>query len=293
VANPDQERMRRAYRVSGRLFRDRLAAERPGDDAELSAIRPAEVVVVRGRFDHMHRVLEATRVPFLHLDPMQLARADWDRMQVLLINCPGQLPDEARERIAPWVRGGGYLLTTDWALKHVLERVFPGTVRHNGKESADCVVRVQSSGDESDPLLDGFLEDGREPLWWLETASYPIEVLDAGRVRVLVRSPEIAHRWGQDPVVVTFDEGQGTVLHLLSHLYLQRGDVRDALDRQGSKQYMTDALAMSESVAGPFAAEAGDLAAAELAAALGKQRILSDYILRRRRKSGTAGKVEP
>jgi len=279
------DRMRRAYRVSGKLLRDRLAAERPEDADELSRVEPAEVVVVRGRFDHMHRVLDTTGVPFLHLAPQQLAGADWDRMQVLLINCPGQLPDEALSRIAPWVRRGGYLMTTDWALKHVVEPCFPGTMRHNGRQTADCVVRVETCGDDHDPLLDGFLEDGRDPLWWLEGSSYPIEVLDADRVRVLVRSGEIAGRWGHDPVVVTFDEGEGSVLHMLSHLYLQRGDVRDARDRMAAGEYLKAELAFTDDAVRACVAEAGDLNASELAAALRKQRFVTSRILGSRRRA--------
>ena len=286
-----EDRMRRAYGVSGKLFRDRLAQERPDDADELSRIEPSEVVVVRGHYDHMHRVLEASEVPFLHLGPTQLARADWDRMQVLLVNCPGHLPPDALERIAPWVRRGGYLLTTDWALKHVIEPAFPGTIRHNGQQSADCVVRVQACEEGDDPLLAGFLEDGRDPLWWLETASYPIEVLDEKRVRVLMRSGEVGKRLGTDPIVVTFDEGDGTVLHMMSHLYLQRGDVRDTRDAQPAMDYMAQALEMDGEDAARYAAEAGDLQAAEISAAMGKQRILSNQILTRRRK-GRASKEE-
>jgi len=286
-----EDRMRRAYGVSGKLFRDRLAQERPDDADELSRIEPSEVVVVRGQYDHMHRVLEASEVPFLHLGPPQLARADWDRMQVLLVNCPGHLPPDALERIAPWVRRGGYLLTTDWALKHVIEPAFPGTIRHNGQQSADCVVRVQACEEGDDPLLAGFLEDGRDPLWWLETASYPIEVLDKKRVRVLMRSGEVGKRLGTDPIVVTFDEGDGTVLHMMSHLYLQRGDVRDTRDAQPAMDYMAQALEMNGEDAARYAAEAGDLQAAEISAAMGKQRILSNQILTRRRK-GRASKED-
>ena len=280
-----EDRMRRAYGVSGKLFRDRLAQERPDDADELSRIEPAEVVVIHGQYDHMHRVLEASQVPFLHLRPSRLARADWDRMQVLLINCPGHLPEDALERIAPWVRKGGYLLTTDWALKHVIEPAFPGTIRHNGQQSADCVVRVQASSDGDDPLLEGFLEDGRDPLWWLETASYPIEVLDQKRVRVLMRSGEVGERLGSDPIVVTFDEGEGTVLHMMSHLYLQRGDVRDARDAQPAMAYMEKDLKLSADELLGYVREADDLNAAEVGAAMGKQRILTNQILTRRRKT--------
>lgn len=282
-----EDRMRRAYGVSGKLFRERLAQERPEDADELSRIEPAEVVVVRGQYDHMHRVLETSQVPFLHLRPSQLPEADWDRMQVLLINCPGHLPADALERIAPWVRRGGYLMTTDWALKHVIQPVFPGTIRHNGQQSADCVVRVQASAEGDDPLLEGFLEDGRDPLWWLETASYPIEVLDSERVRVLMRSGEVGQHLGSDPIVVTFDEGEGTVLHMMSHLYLQRGDVRDQRDAQPAMDYMAQELRVGGDDLAAFAGDAEGLNAAEVSSAMRKQRILSNQILSSRRKQRT------
>ena len=122
----DNDPMRRAYAVTGKMFRDRLRSERPDEADELASVQPAEVVAVRGSYDHIHRVLQATGVPFLDLPPAALARADWKRMQVLLVNCPGQLPPDAMRKIPAWVREGGYLVTTDWALKHVLEPLFPG-----------------------------------------------------------------------------------------------------------------------------------------------------------------------
>lgn len=283
--NKVKDRMRRAYAVTGELLREKLRRERPDDARELAAVELAEVVAVRGAYDHIHRVLEATGVPFLSLDPRQLAGVDWDRLQVLLINCPGELPRAALEKIAPWVRRGGYLVTTDWALKHVLEPVFPGTVRHNGRTTGDCVVRVRLEDGEADPLLQGFLEDGRDPLWWLERSSYPIKILDPERVRVLVSSSEVAEQWGDEPVVVTFEEGEGTVLHLMSHLYLQRSETRDARDAMTADAYLKDELLLSAVEAADYARAAEGLSSSELSAALGKARIMSRVVLESRRKA--------
>src|SRR5512143_1450238 len=132
------DRMRRAYRVSGEAMREGLRATRPDDARVLEGVRPAEVVAIRGRYDHCEQVLEATHVPFLAVDPAAAATIDWKRLEVLLVNCPGDLPRAALDRIGAWVREGGYLLTTDWALKHVVERLFPNTVRHNGRQTSDC-----------------------------------------------------------------------------------------------------------------------------------------------------------
>ena len=274
--------MHRAYGVAGRLFRGRLAEERPEDARELAAVRPEEVVVVRGSYDHMHRVLHATGIPFLEVDSKTIAGVDWETMRLLLVNCPGQIPPEALERVAPWVRRGGYLLTTDWALRHVIEPAFPGTIRHNGKQTADCVVRVERL-DVEDPLLSGFLEDGRDPLWWLEGASYPIDVVDPARVRVLLKSSEVADRWGTDPVAVTFDEGEGTVLHLISHLYLQRSDVRDARDARPAFDYISKELNLGDAVAARYAALSDRVRSSELQGSLRLARFLGDVTLRSRR----------
>lgn len=276
--------MDQAYRVAGRAVRDRLRAERPDDARELDGVIAAEVAVVTGQYDHIERVLHATAVPFTHVAPNRAAALDWDRLQVLLVSCPGIIERAARDRIAPWVRRGGYLLTTDWALKHLVEAVFPGLLRHNGVQTADTVVRIEGGDSVDDPLISGFLESGREPLWWLESASYPIEVLDPARVRVLIRSGEVGRSWGADPVVVTFEEGHGTVVHMLSHLYLQRSDVRTARDAQPAAVYMEEAGYSASEVAFCRAAAPG-LCASELVSAASTSRFLSDVVLQQRRRA--------
>jgi hypothetical protein len=277
------ERMRRAYRVSSAAVLEDLRTNRPDDARVLEGLHRAEVVAVRGSYDHCEEVLRATRVPFAAVTPAEAERIDWDRLEVLLVSCPGHLPQAALDRVGPWVRGGGYLLTTDWALKHVVEPLFPGTVRHNGRQTPDCVVRVESEAAADDPLLAGFLESERDPLWWLETASYPIEVLDPARVRVLVRSREVEDHWGSGAVVVTFEEGQGTVVHLLSHLYLQRSDVRGARDGRGAAEYFASS-GLAGATAARLAAESGDLCDAELRSAASTSRLLANAILAQKRR---------
>jgi hypothetical protein len=279
----NDERMKRAYGVSAQAVRESLKASRPDDDRVLEAVRPSEVVAIRGSYDHCEQVLEATRVPFVPVTPAEAAGIDWERLEVLLVSCPGHLPQAALDRIGPWVRAGGYLLTTDWALKHVVEPLFPGTVRHNGRQTGDCVVRVESAAAADDPLLAGFLESDRDPLWWLEGSSYPIEVLDPARVRVLVSSREVEESWGASPVVVTFEEGQGTVLHLLSHLYLQRSDVRGARDARPASAYFAESGLCADTVA-CLAAASGDLVESEVRSAHTKSRLLTNAILAQKRR---------
>jgi hypothetical protein len=276
--------MDQAYRVAGRLVRDRLRSERPEDARVLDGVTAPEVAVVSGLYDHIERVLQATGVPFTRVDPALLSGLDWERLQVLLVSCPGVIAADGCARIAPWVRRGGYLLTTDWALKNLVQPLFPGTVRHNGVHTRDAVVRIGGGDSEDDPLITGFLEPGREPLWWLEASSYPIEVLDAARVRVLLRSREVGRSWGADPVVVTFEEGQGTVVHMLSHLYLQRSDVRSARDAQPASAYLAGA-GYAPAAVEMCAREAPAVCASELMSATSTSRFLSSVVAQQRRRS--------
>lgn len=63
-------------------------------------------------------------------------------------------------------------------------------------------------------------------MWWLESSSYPIEVLDKKKVRVLVRSDELKRRYKHDAVIISFEWGKGVVYHMISHFYLQRSETR-------------------------------------------------------------------
>ena len=114
-----------------------------------------------------------------------------------------------------FVEQGGSLFTTDWALRHVLEPAFPGVVSYNDRPTADAVVRVEVA-DHDNPFLKGAMEDGDDPLWWLEGSSYPIVIEDPDRVQVLIRSAELRDQWGEDPVAIAFAHGEGEVFHMIS-----------------------------------------------------------------------------
>lgn len=277
------DRTRRAYEVTGEALRARLRGERPVDAKLLDETLRGEVVEVLGAYDHIGDVLRATGVPFARVMPEQLESLDWNLAKTVLVNCPGQIPQEAIAILREWVRAGGTLITTDWALKHTVEPAFPGLVRHNGAQTPDCVVKVQTVGD--DPLLSGFLEDGREPLWWLEGASYPIEVLDRERVRVLLASDEVGSRWGAPAVVVRWDEGKGEVLHLLSHLYLQRAETRCTRDRASAAAFFVESGYRGEMLL-RLAGQAGDLNAAELKRAYTSASFAAEAILRAKKRKG-------
>lgn len=63
-------------------------------------------------------------------------------------------------------------------------------------------------------------------MWWLESTSYPIQILDKKKVKLLVRSDELKRRYKHDGVIVSFEWGKGIVYHMISHFYLQRSETR-------------------------------------------------------------------
>jgi hypothetical protein len=123
------------------------------------------------------------------------------------------------------VEEGGFLFTTDWAVKHVLQLAFPGFLEYNGRSTADEVVRVEIV-DREDPFLSSVLGPADDPQWWLEGSSYPIRVLRPDQVRVLVTSKELGEKYGEPAVFLTFEFGEGRVYHMISHFYLQRTETR-------------------------------------------------------------------
>ena len=119
------------------LVRERMERENPENVTILDSIKDTDIICVRGTFDHIHLVLDAIGIPFAHVDPHSLPRMDLKPEQTIYVNCPSKFPRDAALKLRKFVEDGGQLITTDWALKFVLEEAFPGTVRYSGTSSGD------------------------------------------------------------------------------------------------------------------------------------------------------------
>jgi hypothetical protein len=231
--------MKNAYKIAQELVRDRLREVNPEAYKELQDIGDADVIVVRGEYDFIENVLGLASTPFKLINPEQLNTAKLRPDQILFINCPGRLKPLALRKITEFVRSGGFLFTTDWSLKNVLEISFPGFVRFNQKPTSDEVVRVEVL-DTDDPFLKSLLGPDDDPQWWLESSSYPIEIINKESVHVIVKSKEIEGKSGQAPVFIMFDYGEGKVYHMISHFYLQRSETRTARHKASAVNYLDE-----------------------------------------------------
>jgi hypothetical protein len=239
MSSKNQKSMENAYLIAGELLKDRLKDVDPAALKELESLKGADVIVVQGHYDHIEQVLSLSRTPFTLIAPPQLDTAELRPDQIIFINCPGQIHPKGLRKLTSFVKAGGFLFTTDWALKHVLELAFPGYVAFNERPTADEVVRVEVL-DTADPFLKSLIGPADDPQWWLEGSSYPIRILDPDKVRVLVTSKQIKEKYGEAPVFITFDHGEGKIYHMISHFYLQRSETRTSRQMASAAGYLAE-----------------------------------------------------
>lgn len=279
----DFEKMKQAYTVSSKILKQRMERERAEDFEALNQIMDNEIIIIRGQYDRIEDVFDILKIPYGMMEVYQFEKANIRPTQTLIINCPGAgFSKESLEKIKQFVSNGGFLLTTDWVLKNVLEVIFPEHVRYNQHATGDDVVKVEVV-DKSSPYLQGMFEGDAEPLWWLEGSSYPISILKPAEVKVLIQSREMKKRYGESAIVLTFDYGEGTVFHMTSHYYLQRTELRSARHKKSAAAYATEEMGLSDAEIKDDADFDG-LSLAEAESAYTSQQFIVNAMIARKKK---------
>ena len=210
--------LEKAYKSSGAIFEQASKLYSQGMYDRLKAIKPGEIVVVEGSYDHIQELMKVLKVPFDYITPTKISTHNGGR--VMLVNCrtyEGGPESKAAEAVLEMVREGGRLVTTDWAVS-LVGQAFPGKVKTVGK-TTDDVVEVQCLTPLSRKLI-GMNYAQCHPQWWLEGSS---DVYSIGQgVEAIVTSKEMEKKYGQPYVMSGFQEGKGEVFHFISHLELQR-----------------------------------------------------------------------
>ena len=197
------------------------------------------LLILEGKYEKAHEIFDyiyAKDKKILEGDEISKI-LDWDlnKYNLIIIGCPGlDVPTKAFPKLREYVQSGGWLLTTDWVLTSIINKVFPGYIAPSENRTEDAIVKCQIL-DPEHPFLDGAvsaMEDIQwsddftkinEFEWWLEYRSFPIKVLRREVVKVLIASDEIEEKWGEAPVLVEFNFGHGKVIHMISHAHLQKG----------------------------------------------------------------------
>jgi hypothetical protein len=275
--------MESAYRVAEELLKDRLRKEAPDALQELEDLKAADIIVTLGEHDHIERVFNLGGIPHTTVPPGAIDDAELRPDQVIFVNCAGNFTPAGLRRLHSFVSEGGFLFTTDWALRHVLEPAFPGFVEYNGQATADAVVRVEVLS-RDDPFLSSILGPDDDPQWWLEGSSYPIRILDKEKVQVLVTSKELEEKWGEAPVFVTFPYGEGRIYHMISHFYLQRTETRTGRHKGSSYDFLAE-KGVSEAEYAKYAdLGAGEADLASVESAYASRSMLSRVLLEKKRQ---------
>ncbi|HLF69789.1 MAG TPA: hypothetical protein VI541_02400 [Actinomycetota bacterium] len=271
----------KAYRSGAKMARGRMETEAPLDAEALRRVVASDIVVVSGTYDHVESVLSALEMPFQLISADQLPSVVLRPEQLLVINCPGNLPPRAVGQVREFVTRGGSLFTTDWALRHVIEPAFPGFIEYNERPTADDVVRIEIRSKDNQ-FLRGVIDGSDDPQWWLEGSSYPIRVVDTENVEVLLVSKELADKYGESPVAVTFRFGKGEVFHMISHYYLQRTELRSERHNQSAMDYASEKGFI---VASEDRADFESLPLGEVESAQSSARLFANIIADKKRKS--------
>jgi len=230
--------MQQAYRIGAALAIEKLSRS---DQIAIQTMPADSIIIVPGTYDHIDRVLDSLSIKYITVNQNDIVNYPFRSNQTVYINCASNFPIDAARRIRQEVEKGLHIITTDWALKNVLEVAFSDFVRHNGQSTKDEVVGIQVT-DPNHPLVNGFLPASKhaQPQWWLEAGSHPIEIVNKEQVRVLIRSEMLGQKYLSDAVLITFNCGKGNVIHMVSHFYLQRSETRDARHQMSAQQYAMD-----------------------------------------------------
>jgi hypothetical protein len=226
-----------AYAAAAKGYRERATRTNPREKQRLDQIVHGETLVVQGCYDQIEYVLDALSTPYERMPASQVCFGSLYDAKTLFVNCPGDLDEEGIDAVRQFVKRGGTLVSTDWALPRVVQRAFPGVIEHNGLSTRDDVVRVEVA-EAGAGLLGDLVDADDTPCWWLEGASHPIRILDEKRAEVLVRSDEMAEKYKDDSIVVRFREEDGVVYHMVSHIFLQRTDLRSKRQRTSPIDYL-------------------------------------------------------
>ncbi len=209
-----------AYKVSSKVMNMAMSKS---DKNLLNKLAPDDIVVVRGSYDSVEKVLDAAGTSY----KMAKEGTRLDPRQVLLVNCEGSNVSMLRykkskgtDAVRKFVKDGGFVVSTDWALEQLVETAFDGFVSHAGRDTDDDVVEVDLVA-EGSPYTKGLGNGALKPVWWLEGASYPIGINKSNSVDILLGSREMEQKYGENPIAIKFPFGEGRVLHVTSHFYLQ------------------------------------------------------------------------
>jgi HEAT repeat protein len=175
-------------------------------------------LVSRKGGDQIESMLEEMKISHRTCRSPQVNEVGLHPFALFVANCTGEIQERDVESLAWFVRAGGYLFSSCWALDKTVLRIYPSTIQRfqtRGAQVIDANVPAAPCVPDS-PYIEGAFDEWTQPMYVLEGA-YLIEVLDPERVEVLVDSPATATSWGVGNLACWFNAGHGVVFDSVNH----------------------------------------------------------------------------
>jgi HEAT repeat protein len=176
------------------------------------------VLATRGGGDRIEDLLDVMKIVHRLCRQPKVTEAGLHPYALFFANCPGEIGANDVEALSWYVRAGGYLFSSCWALHETVEKIYPGMVRRFETPGAQVIdYNVKASACVPDSVyLDGVFDPWTRPMYVLEGA-HLIEVLDRDRVETLIDSPDSATSWGSGNLACWFTAGHGIILDSVNH----------------------------------------------------------------------------
>lgn len=248
--------------VTRKTFQNWLAQSHPGLTARISK---DQVIEIKGEWDDSAHALSSFGIPFTRIGPKQLSNYDLAKTKVIVLSCPGALSPEESRSLANYVKMGGYLITTDWALEILNEtKGFVRIIEPSGFELQEQVV--DAVGLSADPLCKNIPSDA---FWKIAKESKAVRIVQPNYCTVVARSKmlmnmELGHIAKYRPpeendlyqagiLAVLVDYGRGKIFHLVGHY---DNDANTAFVNDVPDQAPGIQISMRQAMATNFIAEA-------------------------------------
>lgn len=210
----------RSEQIAPLMFKAWLDAAHPQFSLSASQNPDNSIVVLKGQWDDSSKTLKKFEIPHVRISGGKLASFPLNETKVVIVDCAGDLPSAARQKLRDFVMRGGYLLSTDWALNNFTGPTF---INQSGREYIEWnkgVNRrdiVDATACDTDPVL--FAHAVTNAHWKLDQDSHLIRILNRDAVRVLATSSQLVQ---DDPdragvLAVVFPYGRGYVMHMTGH----------------------------------------------------------------------------
>jgi len=201
--------------VEAKVFKSWLEKNHPELKGTLESQRQT-IIEVKGKWDDSGHALRTFGMGCTKVPPNRLSKFDLSKSKILIVDCAGEVPHDALETINKFVRDGGYLLTTDWALEGCLQKAIPGYIEWNGDNTRETRVVDAYLRTEDPGLTIGTVSRAH---WKLDKKCQLMRVIRPELVEILAASVQLKtdDSTGHGYLAASFRHKKGRVLHLVGH----------------------------------------------------------------------------